>query len=177
MDYREIITIDPAKRGGKPLIRGLRITVSVLTCSFLLAACASEAPPSDAELQAEMDAAEAVVVEFFDAIEAMDFEALEATVTSDFELVEDTLILDMAGFIELLQPYADAGATIEYVFSDFNTEVRGDVAWTRYRNRAVADMEGQEMHLEWLESAVLLKQDEGWKVDRLQSAPVEGEGG
>jgi uncharacterized protein (DUF433 family) len=27
MNYREIITIDPAKRGGKPCIRGLRITV------------------------------------------------------------------------------------------------------------------------------------------------------
>ena len=27
MNYRDIITIDPAKRGGKPCIRGLRITV------------------------------------------------------------------------------------------------------------------------------------------------------
>ena len=27
MDYRQIITIDPAMRGGKPCIRGLRITV------------------------------------------------------------------------------------------------------------------------------------------------------
>ena len=27
MDYRERITIDPAKRAGKPCIRGLRITV------------------------------------------------------------------------------------------------------------------------------------------------------
>lgn len=27
MDYREYITIDPEKRGGKPCIRGLRITV------------------------------------------------------------------------------------------------------------------------------------------------------
>ena len=27
MDYRHIITIEPAKRGGKPCIRGLRITV------------------------------------------------------------------------------------------------------------------------------------------------------
>ncbi len=27
MDYRGIITIEPAKRGGKPCIRGLRITV------------------------------------------------------------------------------------------------------------------------------------------------------
>ncbi len=27
MSYRDRITIDPAKRGGKPCIRGLRITV------------------------------------------------------------------------------------------------------------------------------------------------------
>ena len=28
MDYRKIITIEPAKRGGRPCIRGLRITVA-----------------------------------------------------------------------------------------------------------------------------------------------------
>ncbi len=27
MDYKNIITIEPGKRGGKPCIRGLRITV------------------------------------------------------------------------------------------------------------------------------------------------------
>jgi uncharacterized protein (DUF433 family) len=27
MDYRKVITIDPAKRGGKPCVRGLRVTV------------------------------------------------------------------------------------------------------------------------------------------------------
>jgi uncharacterized protein (DUF433 family) len=27
-DYRHIITIEPGKRGGKPCIRGMRITVS-----------------------------------------------------------------------------------------------------------------------------------------------------
>lgn len=28
MDYRDIITIEPGKRSGKPCIRGMRITVS-----------------------------------------------------------------------------------------------------------------------------------------------------
>ncbi len=28
MDYRQIITIEPGKRGGKPCIRGMRITVA-----------------------------------------------------------------------------------------------------------------------------------------------------
>lgn len=33
MDYQRFITIEPGKRGGKPCIRGLRITVSdVLDC-------------------------------------------------------------------------------------------------------------------------------------------------
>lgn len=27
MNYREIITIDPGKRGGRPCIRGMRVTV------------------------------------------------------------------------------------------------------------------------------------------------------
>jgi len=27
MDYRSIITVEPGKRGGKPCIRGLRVTV------------------------------------------------------------------------------------------------------------------------------------------------------
>ncbi|OFY51079.1 MAG: hypothetical protein A2W85_05105 [Bacteroidetes bacterium GWF2_41_31] len=28
MDYKQIITIEPGKRGGKPCIRGMRITVN-----------------------------------------------------------------------------------------------------------------------------------------------------
>ena len=28
MDYRDIITVEPGKRSGKPCIRGMRITVS-----------------------------------------------------------------------------------------------------------------------------------------------------
>ena len=33
MNYRDIITIEPGKRGGKPCIRGMRITVyDVLDC-------------------------------------------------------------------------------------------------------------------------------------------------
>ncbi|MGQ0658374.1 MAG: DUF433 domain-containing protein [Chromatiales bacterium] len=33
MDYRKRITVEPGKRGGKPCIRGLRITVyDVLQC-------------------------------------------------------------------------------------------------------------------------------------------------
>ncbi|HZR97618.1 MAG TPA: DUF433 domain-containing protein [Chloroflexota bacterium] len=41
MDYRERITIEPDKRGGKPCIRGLRITVYDVL-SYLAAGMAIE---------------------------------------------------------------------------------------------------------------------------------------
>lgn len=37
-------------------------------------------------------------------------------------------------------------------------------------------MGGEETRFEWLESAVLEREEEGWKIDRLQSAPVRVEG-
>lgn len=152
-----------------------RAAILWLPASLLLVGCAS--PQADeAQLDAaRTDSAEQAVMTFFDALEAMDFSALDSAVTRDFELVEDTLVLDLEGFVAFLEPFAEAGARITYSFSDFNTEVRGPVAWTRYRNDAVLVMNGRETELEWLESAVLLRTPEGWKVDRLQSAPVEAE--
>jgi uncharacterized protein (DUF433 family) len=46
MNYRDIITIDPGKRGGRPCIRGMRITVSDVL-SWLAAGM------SEAEIQAD----------------------------------------------------------------------------------------------------------------------------
>ncbi len=46
MDYHDIITIEPGKRGGKPCIRGLRITVYDVL-SFLAAGMTEEEIISD----------------------------------------------------------------------------------------------------------------------------------
>jgi uncharacterized protein (DUF433 family) len=46
MNYRDIITIDPGKRGGRPCIRGMRITVRDVL-SWLAAGM------SEAEIQAD----------------------------------------------------------------------------------------------------------------------------
>ena len=34
MNYQDIITVEPGKRGGQPCIRGLRITVFDVLCGF-----------------------------------------------------------------------------------------------------------------------------------------------
>ena len=49
MDYRGIITIEPGKRGGKPVIRGLRITVddvlSYLAAGMTVEQIVTDFPP------------------------------------------------------------------------------------------------------------------------------------
>ena len=149
---------------------------AVLTVCILLVGCAPE-PSSDGNAAADAAAAEDVVADFFRAMESWDYEALRATVTSDFELVEDTVIMSMDDFVAYIEPFEAQDAAMRWELSDFNTEVSGDVAWTRYINRAVLQMQGEESRFHWIESAVLQRQPDGsWKIDRLQSTPMSIEG-
>ncbi|HUG40693.1 MAG TPA: nuclear transport factor 2 family protein [Longimicrobiales bacterium] len=152
-----------------------RARLAALALALPLAACAAEAPvdgdPADAA------AAEAVVGDFFRAMESWDYDALRGTVTPDFELVEDTVIMSMDDFVAFIEPFEAQGAQMRWTLTDHNTEADGDVAWTRYINRAVLEMGGEESRFHWIESAVLQRQPDGaWKIDRLQSTPVSVEG-
>jgi ketosteroid isomerase-like protein len=148
----------------------------VLTFPVVLGSCAAGAP-GDTDPAAHRGAAEAVVGDFFRAMEGWDYEALRATVTADFELVEDTIIMSMDEFVSFIEPFERQGGSMRWTLADFNTEVDGNVAWTRYINRAVLNMAGQKSHFHWIETAILTRQLDGtWKIDRLHSTPVTVEG-
>lgn len=154
----------------------MRHLATLSALALLLGACAAQATP-ERDPAADQAAAEDVVREFFRAMESWDDERLRATATSDFELVEDTLILSMDDFVAFIEPFEAQGGEMRWTLTDFNTESDGDVVWTRYVNRAVLNMGGQESRFHWIESAVLTRQPDGtWKIDRLQSTPVSVEG-
>ena len=54
MDYSQIITMQPGKRGGKPCVRGLRITVAEVL-GYLAAGMAHEAILRDFPYLTEQD--------------------------------------------------------------------------------------------------------------------------
>ena len=54
MDYRQVITIEPGKRGGKPCVRGMRITVYDVL-SYLAAGMTHEEILSDFPYLTEED--------------------------------------------------------------------------------------------------------------------------
>ena len=53
MDYREIITIEPGKMGGKPCIRGMRVTVGTIVGLIASGATTQEIQADYPYLEAE----------------------------------------------------------------------------------------------------------------------------
>lgn len=53
VDYRKIVTIEPGKRGGKPCIRGMRITVYDILSWLALGMSTDEIVEEYPELQIE----------------------------------------------------------------------------------------------------------------------------
>ncbi len=114
----------------------------------------------------------AVVDSLFGAISRFDYDGLRRSVTPEFELVEDTLRMTVEDLIGLVRRFEGHG-TMQYRFSDLNTRVAGDVAWTTYRNDGAAVFTGRAPEkMAWLETAVLVRRDGTWRVERLQSNPV-----
>lgn len=146
-----------------------------LLCLLVLTACGSTAPePSSSASAAEKEAVEETVHAFFDAIYGYHYDSLRSVTTSDFELVEDTLVMSTSDFVEFSRSFKKKGVTFSHELSDFNTELRGPVGWTRWRNEAVMTVGDQQRTLRFLESAVLVQSDGRWKIDRLQSTPLHG---
>lgn len=153
------------------------------TCLWLvlgagLVGCASGEEASEpAEHAADAPAVEAAVNGWFNtAIASLDTAAVSAGLTSTFLILEDTLRMDRAGFARYVaQQIASIPGpfTIRYTFSEWDTRVAGDVAWTSFRNRAVlTPSQGEPTNLEWLETAVLQRVDGRWLIERYHSAPV-----
>jgi ketosteroid isomerase-like protein len=151
-------------------------SVGILLMFWILVSCAAESPRYT-DVAADRAEAEGVVSAFFRAMEDWDYEALRATVTPDFELVEDTIIMTMDDFVSFVEPLEAQGGQMRWTLTDFNTESSGDVAWTRYINRAVLNMDGQESRFHWIETAILTRPPGGtWAIDRLHSTVVSIEG-
>jgi hypothetical protein len=55
----------------------------------------------------------------------------------------------------------------------FQTEVEGKMAFVSYHNTAAIHANGKDRMVKWLESAVLVKQGQSWKVKMLHSTRLE----
>ena len=157
-----------------------RLCLASIVAATVIACGTSPSPPSStvpADTAADRAAVERAITQWFDSgIAVGDTAVIRRGMTPTAMTLEDSVWYDREAFIAFIQslPAMLGGPfTVEYSLSDWKTTVRGDVAWTSLRNRAIGRMaKGDTLRLDWRETAVLTRDDGAWRIDRYHSAPV-----
>jgi hypothetical protein len=147
---------------------GILFTATILT-SIVLAACCTCTASEDDDKKAVIN----VVLAHELACQTYDFDKLDSLHTADSRGMEESYPQPFEpGARQSYQADKDAGVHIDYHPQDAVAEVRGNVAWVTITLHSVwtADnpvgraMIGGEWHATFVESFILVKTPEGWKI-------------
>ncbi|MEM8668967.1 MAG: nuclear transport factor 2 family protein [Planctomycetota bacterium] len=112
------------------------------------------------------------VKELFAAMSQHDGKAMRETSTGDFQLLEDGEDWDMQRLIDAVQPNGTPYSRKNF-FHQIRAQEKGGMAWVSYWNKAEITREGVVRTVAWLESAVVIKENDRWKVQLLHSTRLD----
>ena len=116
---------------------------------------------------------EQVIIDFFQAMADLNFTKLRSYCQPDFELLEHGEVWSIDILENKLKPNVGTGMHRENKFDFIKVKVQGKTAWVSYWNEAHITRTNQpDRHVKWLESAVLVKTSQGWKIGLLHSTVV-----
>ena len=138
-----------------------------LLLPLLAMACRPVAPPPSAPNDpAEITAVEAVLTRWYVAMSTHDSAGTAAPLLPSFFIFEDTTRIGRDELIREIVTGFGAG-TQTAAMSKFETQVRGNLAWTSFRNDEVwTPKTGRPDSLHFLETVVFEKQNGQWMMDR-----------
>ncbi len=129
-------------------------------------------PPAAPDGLAEKAAVEAVLRQWYVAINTHDSAGVAAPLLPTFFIFEDTTRIDRNGLIQGIVSGFNTGSQTADM-SSFHTEVRGNVAWTSFRNDEVwTPTTGKPDSLHFLESVVFEKQNGRWMMERYHATKI-----
>ena len=116
---------------------------------------------------------EQIIINFFQAMADLDFPTLRSYGTPDFQLLEHGEVWSMDILEKKLQPNVGTGMQRTNKFEFIQVKVQGRTVWVSYWNEAHITRANQApCQVKWLESAVLLKTNKGWKISLLHSTSI-----
>jgi ketosteroid isomerase-like protein len=114
-----------------------------------------------------------VLTKFFDGISSLDVNLMKQYVTNDFLLLEGGDVWNMDTVAVYLNELKTGSFSRTNYLEFIRTEIRGNTAWVAYKNAADMSIKGQKRNVQWLESAVLVKDGKEWKIQLLHSTPLK----
>jgi hypothetical protein len=141
--------------------------VALSLCINLLVSQAQQNPTPD------QLAAQKPVIDFFEGLSVTDINKIRSTCTDDVKILETGLIWNFDSLALRLQKKRPADFKRINQLDFLETHIKKDVAWLYYWNQATITANSKTFVVKWLESAVLRKQKDGWKIQLLHSTEIE----
>lgn len=129
--------------------------------------------PIQAQKSDEKEKVNQVLTRFFDGISALDIKLMKQYVTNDFLLLEAGDVWNMDTVAVYLNQSKTGSFSRTNHLNFIRTEITGNTAWVAYNNAADMNINGQKRNVQWLESAVLVKDGKEWKIQLLHSTPLK----
>lgn len=119
-------------------------------------------------------AIEQTLRDWYAAIEQQDLLTVEHMLTDNFLIIEHTEIFTKAQLMARFEQAKTMGKQTAEL-SEFKTRVQGDVAWTTLHNSEtwIPSDGSQELHFEFIETVVLLQQNDQWLIDRYHATSTK----
>lgn len=114
------------------------------------------------------------VQRFFSAMSSFDYKGTKAVVTQDFQLLEVGEVWDINDYFNVLKSLEGKFEKRRNYFSIIRKVSSKDNMWVSYWNKAIIKPIGHDpITLFWLESVVISRENNEWKLQLLHSTKVE----
>jgi len=123
--------------------------------------------------ESEARKVEQTINDLFSASSALDFEKMGDLITEDFRLSEGGVVLNKQEAIDMMKPGTDRKVQMKHDISVIDLHVDGNFAWILYWNDALVVAGNDITKIKWLESAVLSKVNNQWKLKFAQSTRIK----
>lgn len=140
--------------------------------SFLFAMSITSILIAQVKLTTDEREVHQTVINIFDALSNRDSVLMKANCTEDVLIFENGEVWNMDTMMKAiitlknLKDYSRINK-IEFI----HTEIHKDVAWSTYRNQADITVNGKLRVVKWVETVILKKDDNKWKMKILHSTP------
>jgi hypothetical protein len=135
---------------------------------FVLFVCLHVSPVISAQTSTQQDV-QKVIRNLFEGFSALNAKLILDECTSDVVILEDGVIWTRDSIMAWENNVKGQPVKRENTFEFHKTEVTDSMAWVYYDNKATFSRNDKSRTVRWLESAVLVKRNGGWKVRMLHS--------
>jgi hypothetical protein len=128
---------------------------------------------SQAQQKNQAENPEAVIRLVFEAFSEGSIEKMEQAVTADVKILEHGVVWNLDTIRQYFSKKRPEDFKRVNSFEFFQQEISGKMAFVSYHNRADIHANNRDRTVRWLESAVLVKHDNRWKVKMLHSTRLD----